>query len=48
MASTGSSLDADQEGINPEINPIMAETTMPRTIFQNVSISWKLTSELAK
>jgi hypothetical protein len=33
MASTGSSRDADHEGINPETNPISAETVNPNTMF---------------
>ena len=33
MASTGSSLDADNAGRIPDINPMMAEITVPMNIF---------------
>ena len=42
MASTGSSLDAENAGMIPEINPIRAETPIPRNTFPGVMIRWKL------
>ena len=36
IATTGSSLDAENAGINPDIIPISPETNIPNPIFEKV------------
>ena len=42
MASTGSSFEADNAGIIPEIMPIIADTLKPKAIFSSVKSIEKL------
>jgi len=46
MASTGSRREADQAGINPDNNPIKAETNIPNKIFCIDKIIVKLVVEV--